>query len=762
MRCVVAGSAETTKGLALEASGEHLPPHACRTLLRAESATSAVGEYFFAPGTQTLLLTGHARAGEVVLVRDVEVVEVGSHEARGRVGLATLGARLGDEKRLRRDVAVLGECVRRGDWRRVVRGLRRQGLAELGLDGYAQWVARYDTLTADDVAAMQARAQTLAAPTKFSVVVPCFDTPEPLLRACIDSVVRQIYPHWELCLANDASRAPHVAQVLDEAARRDPRIRVVHRGENGHISAASNDAIALARHPWLVLLDHDDELAPHALQLVAEAIAQNPDAGVVYSDEDKLDLQGRRCEPYFKPAFNPDLLRAQNYISHLGVYRKDLVEAVGGFRTAFNGSQDYDLVLRVTEKLQPHQVVHVPHVLYHWRMTPGSTALGVESKPYAYVAGELALREHLARTGQHASVRPSQYAGQYHVKYAVPQPAPKVSIIVPTRDNPDVLDRCVESLRTTTHYANYELVLIDNDSAQPRALKHLASLAQKPNVRLLRYPHPFNYAAINNWAVAQTDATVVVLLNDDVEVLHVDWLDELVSQAMRPEVGAVGAKLLYPNRTVQHAGVVLGIGGIAAHAFCRQGEHDPAYFARPLLTHNVSAVTGATLAIQRTRYLEIGGMNERLAVAYNDVDLCLRLHQAGYDNVFTPHARLVHHESASRGKDKLQDERFAGEWRWMARTWESYVAADPCYSPNLTVEREDYSIAFPPRHARRYALRPQFVRKARPSASTVAAHEADRPAVATSHKTWPNGKQRRRKMRGKKQGVEGGVPSSAN
>ena len=715
--------------LTLSARGDGLPPHSLHTPMQRVREHTYAADYFLAPGTKQLLLLGRARAGAELRVQQVVVREQGSHEARVRQRVANWTTTARDVQLVRRKASALAGPLRRRDWPRIARALRggRDHLTQPR--HYDAWVATHDALSAADVDAMQADMEAMAArsaPVGFSVVVPCYNTPADLLAECIDSVERQIYPHWQLCLANDASTEPHVAEMLDAAAARDPRIQVVHRPTNGHIARASNDALALAQKEWVALLDHDDVLAPHALYMVAKAIAQTPEAGLVYSDEDKLDQDGRRCDPYFKPSFNADLLRGQNYISHLGVYRRDIVTRVGGFRPAFNGSQDYDLVLRVTEQLRPDQVVHVPHVLYHWRMTPGSAALGPESKPYAYVAAELALQEHLERTQRKARVRPSLYPGQFHVKYAIGPHLPKVSIVIPTRDNVPVLDRCLETLRATTHYPNYEIVVVDNDSATEQSRRYMAQLAKKPGVKCLHYDHPFNYAAINNWAVAQTDGEVVVLLNDDVEIIEADWLEELVGQALRPEIGAVGAKLLFPNRTVQHAGVVLGMGGVAAHVFRGIPAGEPGYFCRALLAHNVTAVTAAALAIRRSTFDEVGGFNERLAVAYNDVDFCLRLYCAGYDNLFTPHARLVHHESVSRGADSFDGRPgFRDEWRWMDRHWRALIADDPNYNCNLTLSHTDYGTAESPRRATRLALRPKFDRQRRPAGPEKAAGAVD-------------------------------------
>ncbi|WP_454832133.1 glycosyltransferase family 2 protein [Pseudoxanthomonas wuyuanensis] len=561
---------------------------------------------------------------------------------------------------------------------------------------YADWVRRFDTL---DESSHSWDARVIALPMKplISVLVPVYNTPERWLRRCLDSVLKQAYPHWELCIADDASPAPHVQRVLWEYADRDKRIQVVERGENGHISAASNSALALAKGEYVALLDHDDELRPHALLEIAEAINQQPALEVIYSDEDKIDERGRRFQPYFKPDWNPQLLLSQNYLCHLTVIRTERVRSVGGFRIGFEGSQDHDLFLRCCRDLPYERIRHIPKVLYHWRAIEGSTALERDAKDYASLAGARAVREHLSSVeGTRVEELPH---GHYRVRWPLPSPAPKVSIIIPTRDKVDLLRKCVESLLEHTRYADFECIVVNNQSSEPPTLRYLHDIAGHPGIRVLDYNAPFNYSKINNWAAEQARGSVLCLMNNDIEVIANDWLEEMVSHVVRPDTGAVGAMLYYPDGTIQHAGVVLGVGGVANHAYLNQPAGHPGHGARALVAQNLSAVTGACMVVRRQLYFEVGGLEERLSVAFNDIDFCLRLQEAGYRNVWTPHAQLIHHESATRGSDdsKEKRERFVAEVDFMHARWDGLLQSDPAYNPNLALDDCSAAFAYPPR-----------------------------------------------------------------
>ncbi|NQW94749.1 MAG: glycosyltransferase family 2 protein [Polaromonas sp.] len=560
---------------------------------------------------------------------------------------------------------------------------------------YADWIAEVEASSIISQA-LQA-TQTVAwkwQPT-FSIVTPVFNTDAAALRSCLDSVLAQTYPHWELCIANDCSTLPHVRTTLAEYAQRDARIKVMHRTRNGHIVEASNSALALATGDFIVLLDHDDMIAPHALFAVASAIQRRPSAQLLYSDEDKLSINGERCSPFFKPDFSPDLLYSQNYFSHLGVYRHELIRAVGGFRTGFEGSQDYDLVLRCLERVEDVQdVLHVPMVLYHWRMAEGSTASGHAQKPYTTQAAHQALQNHFNNQGLTATVSVVS-AGIYRHRWAITEPAPLVTLIIPTRDGHDILKICIESIITRTTYPHYEILIVDNQSTCSKTLAYLGKLNAAGTAKIIPYDHAFNYSAINNFAAGHAQGTLLGLINNDVEVISADWLTEMVSHAVRPQIGCVGAKLYYPNDTIQHGGVVLGIGGVAGHSHKYYPRTANGYFDRLRVVHNVSAVTGAALLLRKHLFNSVGGFDATgLAVAFNDVDLCLKVMAAGYRNLWTPFAELYHHESISRGdEDTTQKKaRFRAECDVMQRRWGPLLANDPYYNRNLSLEKEDFSL----------------------------------------------------------------------
>jgi len=560
-------------------------------------------------------------------------------------------------------------------------------------NSYTAWILRHDFNEQRDATSLRAAVDAIERPALISVVMPVHETPEKLLRAAIDSVIRQIHPNWQLCVADDFSTAPHVRAILAEYAMRDSRIKVTFRQQNGHISAATNSAFELAEGDWIALLDHDDVLRPNALAEVALEIERHPDAELIYSDEDKLDANGGRYHPYFKPDFSRELFRSQNYLNHLTVHRAVNVRAVGGWRKGFEGSQDYDISLRILEGIDARKIRHIPKVLYHWRAVEGSTAVSSGEKSYAYDAGMRALKEHVLRTGLAATVEAAPDTPFYRLRFAVPDPAPLVSLIVPTRDKVDLLRGCIGSIHEKTTYRPYEIIVVDNGSTEPETLAYLAEIARLENVRVLSWDKPFNYSAINNFAVSQAKGEIVGLVNNDIEVISPDWLTEMVSWATQEDVGCVGAKLYYGNDTIQHGGVILGIGGVAGHSHKHFPRHHQGYFSRLKVLQNMSAVTGACLVVRKAIYQAAGGLNETdLTVAFNDVDLCLKVRRAGHVNVWTPYAELYHMESVSRGAEDSPEkaERFRGEVMYMQRTWD--VTSDPYYSINLSQRREDFSI----------------------------------------------------------------------
>lgn len=588
--------------------------------------------------------------------------------------------------------------------REGLNGLRRRLAVANGLSSsnYSEWISRYDALTDETRAKMRQIAGEFAHKPLISVVMPCYNPKPEWLKEGIESVRREIYPHWELCIADDASTDPAIRSILEDYSNRDARIRVVFREANGHISAASNSALALAAGEYVALLDHDDMLAEQALFRVAEAINRHPEAGLIYSDEDKTDESGRRFDPYFKCNWNYDLFLSQNMINHLGVYNTGLLRKIGGFREGLEGSQDYDLALRSIEQLHASQIIHIPRVLYHWRVHQSGAAQNFDAKPYAYVVAERALNEHLARKGVSARVERHPKSDYYRVRYALPEPAPLVTLIIPTRNGLHLIRQCLSSILEKTDYPNYEILVVDNGSDDPQTLAYLDTIGNDPRLRILRDDRPFNYSALNNRAVQVAQGELVGLTNNDIEVISGEWLTEMVSIALQAGVGAVGARLWYPDNTLQHGGVVLGVGGFAGHSHKRLPKGNPGYFGRAMLRQSFSVVTAACLVVRRAVFLEVGGFEEEnLKVAFGDVDFCLRLREAGYRNVWTPYAEAYHHESATRGFEDTPEKqaRFAGEVRYMQQRWGSLLLNDPAYSPNLTLDREDFSYAWPPRVA---------------------------------------------------------------
>lgn len=569
--------------------------------------------------------------------------------------------------------------------------------APAGRNDYQEWIRRYDTLDDDRRRQMRDAVQHWQSPPLISVVMPTYNADPLWLRRCIESVRAQSYLNWELCIADDCSRQPHVRRVLQEYERTDTRIRVVYRAENGHISRASNSALEIAQGEFVALLDHDDELPKDALYFVVEAINKHPSAKILYSDEDKIDKDGRRFDPHFKSDWNPDLLYSQNYVSHLGVYRRDLLKTIGGFRPGFEGSQDHDLLLRCLPHVKAGEIIHIPRVLYHWRAIEGSTALAASEKTYTSDASIRALRDYFSTQGiAGIEVQAGLVPNTYRVRWPIPEPAPLVSLLIPTRDKKSITEVAVRSILDKTTYQNYEVLILDNGSVEKETLDWFMEIQNRDaRVRVLRYDHPFNFSAINNFGVRHAAGSIIGLINNDIEVISPDWLTEMVSHAIRPEIGCVGAKLYYPDGRVQHAGVIVSLRGVAGHSHKYYERDSSGYFHRLKLTQNVSAVTAACLLVRREVYELVDGLDEReLTVAFNDVDFCLKVREAGYRNLWTPYAELYHHESISRGYEDTPEKqrRFQHEIATMKRRWGRQLEEDPYYNPNLTKDREDFSI----------------------------------------------------------------------
>jgi len=516
----------------------------------------------------------------------------------------------------------------------------------------------------------------------ISVIMPVYNPNLRFLEKAINSILNQPYPHFEFCICDDASTDPRILPLLRAYAEADDRIKLISHEKNQHISAASNDALNLATGEYIALLDHDDELSPIALYEVAKIIIESdkkPD--LIYSDEDKIGHSGLHHTPFFKPDWSPELLESIMYIGHLGIYRRALVEKVGGFRLGYEGSQDHDLALRVTEEAK--SIVHIPKILYHWRDHRDSTASGISAKSYVVKSAKKSLLDHLTRSNENGEAMIGLWLGSYRLKRKLPK-HPLISIIIPFRDRVDLLETCLKSLRSTT-YKSYEVILVDNQSIDDATQRFLTNLPPSNSIQVLSYPHPFNFSKINNFAAKKSNGDVLIFLNNDTEVIEPNWVEAMLEHAMRPEIAAVGAKLLYPNHTIQHAGVVMGIAGTCSHAFRHVSESIHGYMGLKDVVRNVSAVTAACLMIEKKKFENLGGFNEAYEIAYQDVDLCLRALRKGFRNVYTPYAVLTHYESLTR------KHAFAPhETELLKKEWSDLIQHDSYYHPELTRTREDY------------------------------------------------------------------------
>lgn len=532
-------------------------------------------------------------------------------------------------------------------------------------------------------------------PTKFSIVVPAYRTPELFLRQMIESVQSQTYSNWELCIANASPEDEQMAKVLAEYQAADKRILVKDLSENAGIAQNTNASLEMAGGDFVALLDHDDLLAPSALYEAAKALDKNPNIDVLYTDEDKVNTElTEHFQPHLKPDFNLDLLRSNNYICHFFIVRRTIVKKVGGFRPKYNGAQDYDFIFRCTDEAR--EIYHIPEILYHWRTHQASTADNPASKMYAFEAGKKAIEAHLEKCGQKADVSLKKDLGFYRVKYPV-QGSPLVSIIIPNKDQKQTLKTCIDSILHKTAYQNYEIVIVENNSTTDEIFEYYKELEKRENIRIVTWNSEggFNYSAINNYGVTLANGEYLLFLNNDVEVCKEDWMDEMLGNCQRPEVGITGVKLLYPDGTIQHAGTVIGIGGIAGHMFVDMPGNRSGYMHKASLQLNYSAVTAACMMMKRSVFEQIGGFEEKLAVAFNDVDLCLRTVDAGYLVVYNPYVELYHYESKSRGQEDSEEKirRFQSEIEFMRSRWEALLKkGDPYYNKNLSLSKWNYSL----------------------------------------------------------------------
>ena len=529
---------------------------------------------------------------------------------------------------------------------------------------------------------------------KISIIMPVYNVDQNWLEKAIESVKCQFYGNWELCIADDASSRGHVKETLERYKKEDVRIKTRYLKENQGISVASNVALRMATGEYVSLLDNDDELSVDALYECVKLLNKHPEADLIYSDEDKIDVNGKREEPFFKPDYSPDFLLSMNYICHLCVFRKTLINDVGGFSSGYEGSQDYDLFLRIIEKTKPERIFHIPKILYHWRKLPGSAASAVEAKSYSFVSAKKVLSDYLDRNEIDGEVLDGKFLGSYRVRIKIVN-FHKVSIIIPFKDQWEALRTCVDSIFGKTIYKDYEIVLVNNGSEQEKTFEYMESIRGNSIIKIVDYDKPFNYSAVNNYAVSQINCEYFILLNNDTEVISSDWIEAMLEFAQRRDVGAVGALLYYPNDTVQHAGTIVGIGGVAAHAHKHFQKESVGYFGRIKTVQNLSAVTAACLMTKKSVFNEVGGLNENLSHAFNDVDYCLKIRGRGYMVVYTPYAELYHHESLSRGYEDSpgKRERFKNEIKYFQAKWKDFlIKGDPYYNPNLTLDSEDFSI----------------------------------------------------------------------
>lgn len=527
----------------------------------------------------------------------------------------------------------------------------------------------------------------------FSIAVPLYQTKEKYLREMIESVQAQTYTNWELCLADGSGREHSLQPVVGEYIAKDKRIKYCLLDSNEGIAGNTNEALKMADGDFVVLTDHDDLLSPEALYQCAKAVQKEPQTDVIYSDEDKVDMSGKKFfEPHFKSDYNIDLLCTMNYICHLFVVRKDVMERAGLFESCYDGAQDHDFILRCTEKAE--HIVHIPKVLYHWRCHAQSTSENPESKLYAFENGCKAVKAHYDRIGIPAEVEQGPFYGMYRTHYLWKE-QPLVSILIPNKDHVTDLKKCMDSIEKKSTYRNFEFIIVENNSTEEETFAYYKEIEKRDNVRVLYYKEDFNYSRINNFGAKEANGEYVLLLNNDTEMIEPDSIKEMLDVCMRPDVGIVGAKLIFEDNTIQHAGVIIGFGGVAGHAFIGQDRDDNGYFSRIISVQDLSAVTAACLMVRRSVFDEVEGLNEEFKVAFNDIDFCLKVRKAGYLVVYNPYAQFYHYESKSRGQEDSADKvaRFQQEIGLFGERWgELLEHGDPYYNPNLTLDKADFSL----------------------------------------------------------------------
>lgn len=555
---------------------------------------------------------------------------------------------------------------------------------------YGPW---YEAYVPDESELEKQRKHRFTYEPLISVAVPAFCTPETFLIQMVESLLAQTYSNWELCIANGSPEDTVMKGVLEQYMKKDSRIRVSELTENKGIAGNTNAALEMAEGEFVGLLDHDDLLAPNALYEVVRAVEADWELDAVYTDEDKVTTElDEHFQPHLKPDFNLDLLRSNNYICHFFVVRRSVVKKAGGFRQEFDGAQDHDFIFRCVEIAR--KVGHIPEILYHWRTHKASTADNPASKMYAFDAGKRAIEAHLERTGTEGVVTHTPDLGFFRVKYPV-QGNPLVSIIIPNKDEKETLKDCIESIRKKTEYENYEIIIVENNSTTEEIFQYYKELSQDPRIRLLRWKKEFNYSAINNYGVSHARGEYLLFLNNDVKIITPGWIKEMLGVCQRPEVGAVGVKLIYPDNTIQHAGCVIGIGGIAGHMFVDMPANRTGYLHKASILQDMSAVTAACMMMKRTAFEEAGGFTEKLSVAFNDVDLCLKVRKNKKLIVYDPYVELYHMESKTRGAEDSTEKvrRFQEEIEYMRCQWIDILKnGDPYYNKNLSLTKWNYSL----------------------------------------------------------------------
>ena len=556
-------------------------------------------------------------------------------------------------------------------------------------DVYEQWI-RNNEPTESDLAAQ--KKEKFAFNPKISIIVPMYNTPLQYFKELIENLIEQTYSNWELCLADGS---PQKSKEIEKLCKSDSRIKYKFLAQNKGISGNTNEALKLVTGDFIALLDHDDLIPVFSLYEVVKCINDNPNVEFIYTDEDKFEEKGgKRYDPYFKSDFAPDTLRANNYICHFSIFKKELMDKLGGFRTEFDGAQDYDIFLRMSEETS--NIVHIPKILYHWRVYALSTAkAGATAKPYAYEAGVKAVKAHIDRIGLKGTVQHGNTLGTYKINYEL-QKRPKVSILIPNKDYISTLKVCLDSIKKLTTYDNYEIIVIENNSEKKETFEYYKKINGKNKIKVITYPDAgFNYSRIINYGVSNCDGDYIVQLNNDTELITPNWLEEMLGYAQREEVGCVGVKLLYPDKTIQHAGIIIGIGGIAGHVFKNIPDTSHGYFSKDSMIQNLSAVTAACMMASRKTYEEVGNMDEEFKVAFNDVDFCLKVRDKNKLIIYNPYVKFLHYESKSRGfEDTVEKQkRFKGEIDRFSEKWKKILKeGDPYYNRNLRLDNDQCEI----------------------------------------------------------------------